>query len=107
MPNSARSHGAMTSPAPAPPGEVVGELQGEGRLAGARAGGEDGQVAGAQPAAQRPLKVFISVDMEGIGGIGTSAMTTATGKDYATGRRLMTDRMWDRAMRASFEQPRH
>jgi D-amino peptidase len=29
--------------------------------------------------------------MEGIGGIGTSAMTTATGKDYATGRRLMTD----------------
>jgi D-amino peptidase len=29
--------------------------------------------------------------MEGIGGIGTSAMTSATGKDYATGRRLMTD----------------
>jgi D-amino peptidase len=40
---------------------------------------------------QQPLKLFISVDMEGIGGIGTSAMTTATGKDYATGRRLMTD----------------
>ena len=41
--------------------------------------------------AQRPLKIFISVDMEGIGGIGTSAMTNATGKDYALGRRLMTD----------------
>ncbi len=40
---------------------------------------------------QQPVKVFISVDMEGIGGIGTSAMTSATGKDYATGRRLMTD----------------
>ena len=41
--------------------------------------------------AQRPLKIFISVDMEGIGGIGTSAMTNAAGKDYALGRRLMTD----------------
>lgn len=38
-----------------------------------------------------PVRVFISVDMEGIGGIGTSAMTSASGKDYATGRRLMTD----------------
>jgi D-amino peptidase len=37
-----------------------------------------------------PLKVFISVDMEGIGGIGTPAMTSAAGKDYATGRALMT-----------------
>ena len=42
-------------------------------------------------AAQQPLKIFISVDMEGIGGIGTSEMTRASGKDYATGRRLMTD----------------
>lgn len=42
-------------------------------------------------AAQRPLKLFISVDMEGIGGIGTPAMTSATGKDYALGRKLMTD----------------
>jgi D-amino peptidase len=38
----------------------------------------------------RPLKVFISVDMEGIGGIGTPAMTSPSGKDYATGRALMT-----------------
>lgn len=36
------------------------------------------------------LKIFISVDMEGIGGIGTSAMTSSGGKDYATGRRLLT-----------------
>lgn len=42
-------------------------------------------------AQQSPRRIFISVDMEGIGGIGTSAMTSATGKDYATGRRLMTD----------------
>lgn len=41
--------------------------------------------------AQSALKVFISVDMEGIGGIGTPAMTNANGKDYAVGRRLMTD----------------
>lgn len=45
----------------------------------------------AAAAGQQPLKVFISVDMEGIGGIGTSQMTSASGKDYATGRRLMTD----------------
>lgn len=38
-----------------------------------------------------PLKLFISVDMEGIGGIGTGAMTSVGGKDYETGRRLMTD----------------
>jgi D-amino peptidase len=42
------------------------------------------------PAQPRPLRVFISVDMEGIGGIGTAAMTSSTGKDYATGRELMT-----------------
>jgi D-amino peptidase len=41
--------------------------------------------------AQRPPKLFISVDMEGIGGIGTPAMTNPTGKDYALGRKLMTD----------------
>lgn len=38
----------------------------------------------------RPLRVFISVDMEGIGGVGTSAMTSADGKDYQTARQLMT-----------------
>ena len=38
-----------------------------------------------------PLKLFISVDMEGIGGIGTGSMTSSGGKDYATGRRLMTE----------------
>jgi D-amino peptidase len=40
---------------------------------------------------QRPPRVFISVDMEGIGGIGTPAMTSPTGKDYELGRKLMTD----------------
>lgn len=37
-----------------------------------------------------PLKIFISVDMEGIGGIGTSAMTSSSGKDYGLGRQLLT-----------------
>jgi D-amino peptidase len=41
-------------------------------------------------AAQRPLRIFISVDMEGIGGIGSPEMTSAGGKDYATGREFMT-----------------
>ena len=39
----------------------------------------------------RQLKIFISVDMEGVGGIGTSAMTSTGGKDYETGRLLMTN----------------
>lgn len=39
----------------------------------------------------QPLKIFISVDMEGIGGIGTDKMVNSSGKDYATGRQLMTD----------------
>ena len=51
--------------------------------------------------AQRPIKVFISVDMEGIGGIGTSAMSSSSGKDYATGRRLMTDEV-NAAVAAAF-----
>jgi D-amino peptidase len=41
-------------------------------------------------AQDRALKIFISVDMEGIGGIGTPKMTSGTGKDYALGRELMT-----------------
>ena len=40
--------------------------------------------------ASSPLKIFISVDMEGIGGIGTAEMTRANGKDYQLGRKLMT-----------------
>lgn len=40
---------------------------------------------------QENLKIFLSVDMEGIGGIGTPKMVSSNGKDYATGRRLMTN----------------
>lgn len=39
----------------------------------------------------KQLKIFISVDMEGIAGIGTSAMVSTGGKDYETGRKLMTN----------------
>ena len=42
-------------------------------------------------AQEKALKIFISVDMEGIGGIGTAKMTRGNGKDYSVGRRLMTD----------------
>ena len=40
--------------------------------------------------AQQPLKVFISVDMEGISGIGTPKLTSGAGKDYGLGRELTT-----------------
>jgi len=43
----------------------------------------------APSSAQEPLKIFISVDMEGIGGIGNSA-SASWGKDYALRRELMT-----------------
>lgn len=48
-------------------------------------------VAAAPLHAQDTLRVFISVDMEGIGGVGSPAMTSSNGKDYATARRLLTD----------------
>jgi D-amino peptidase len=43
------------------------------------------------PAQEAPLRIFVSVDLEGIGGVGTGAMTSTGGKDYASARRLMTD----------------
>ena len=49
-------------------------------------------VASPQARAQEPgPRIFISVDMEGIGGVGSPAMTSSGGKDYALARRLMTD----------------
>lgn len=42
-------------------------------------------------AQESPPKIFISVDMEGIGGIGTGRMTSGSGKDYGLGRELMTE----------------
>lgn len=54
---------------------------------------------------EAPLKIFISVDMEGIGGIGTSRMTSGTGKDYATGRALMTEEV-NSVVAAIFEHGR-
>lgn len=41
-------------------------------------------------AAQRPMKVFISVDMEGIGGVVTSEQLGPTGFEYAKFREYMT-----------------
>lgn len=38
----------------------------------------------------KPPRLFISVDMEGIGGIGTGAMVSTGSKDYELGRKLMT-----------------
>jgi len=48
-------------------------------------------------------RIFISVDMEGIGGIGTGKMTNGAGKDYATGRALMTAEV-NTVVEAIFEQ---
>jgi len=48
-------------------------------------------LAAATAGAQRPLRIFISVDMEGIGGVGTPAMTESGGKDYALARQFMTE----------------
>lgn len=42
-------------------------------------------------AAQRPLKVYISVDMEGIGGVVTSDQLGPAGFEYARARQFMTD----------------
>ena len=39
-------------------------------------------------AAQEPIRVFISVDMEGISGIAHSEMTSASGAEYERGRKL-------------------
>lgn len=47
-------------------------------------------VPGAVGAQEVPLRIFVSVDMEGIGGIGAGSMTSTGGKDYATGRELLT-----------------
>ncbi len=53
--------------------------------------------------AQSEVKIFISVDMEGIGGIGTPKMVSGSGKDYATGRQLMTDEV-NAVVAAIYEQ---
>ncbi|MDX1395207.1 MAG: M55 family metallopeptidase [Gemmatimonadota bacterium] len=41
-------------------------------------------------AAQSSWSVYISVDMEGLSGVGAPAMTQGNGKDYAVGRRMAT-----------------
>ena len=48
-------------------------------------------VAASPAAAQRPLRVYIAVDVEGTGGVGTPAMISPTGKDYGSARRFATD----------------
>ncbi len=41
--------------------------------------------------AQRPLKVYISVDMEGVGGVVTNEQLSPAGFEYARARQFMTD----------------
>lgn len=48
-------------------------------------------LAAAPASAQRPLKVYISVDMEGIGGVVTGDQLGPTGFEYARARQWMTD----------------
>ncbi len=40
---------------------------------------------------QETVKLFISVDLEGIGGVGSPLMTSSGGKDYGTSRRYLTE----------------
>ena len=47
---------------------------------------------GAMPAhAQRPFKVYISVDMEGVGGVVTDQQLGPAGFEYGRARQFMTD----------------
>ena len=43
------------------------------------------------PAQQRPLRIYIAVDIEGTSGVGTSQMIGGTGKDYGSARRFATE----------------
>ena len=40
---------------------------------------------------QETVKLFISVDLEGIGGVGSPLMTSSGGKDYGASRRYLTE----------------
>ena len=45
----------------------------------------------ASAGSQEQVKLFISVDLEGIGGVGSPLMTSSGGKDYGTSRRYLTE----------------
>ena len=51
---------------------------------------------------QKPLKVYISVDMEGIAGLVDNSQFSSSGRDYALGRKLMTAEA-NAAVAAAFE----
>lgn len=52
--------------------------------------------------AQRPVKVYISVDLEGISGVNGSDQTSATGAEYGRARKLMMEDA-NAAIRGAFE----
>jgi D-amino peptidase len=52
--------------------------------------------------AQRPLKVYVSVDMEGISGVNSDNQTSAAGAEYGRARKLMVDDA-NAAIRGAFE----
>ncbi|HWP38674.1 MAG TPA: M55 family metallopeptidase [Gemmatimonadales bacterium] len=56
----------------------------------------------AAAAQQRGMKVFISVDMEGIAGVVSGSQTSSTAPDYSFGRRMMTAEA-NAAIAAAFE----
>lgn len=53
-------------------------------------------------AAQRPLKVYISADLEGISGINSDNQTAATGAEYGRARKLMVEDV-NAAVRGAYE----
>lgn len=50
----------------------------------------------------RPMKIFISADMEGIAGVVDSSQTSSANRDYAVGRRLMLAEV-NAAIQGAFE----
>ena len=52
--------------------------------------------------AQRPMKVYISVDLEGISGVNSDNQTSAAGAEYGRARKLMVDDA-NAAIRGAFE----
>jgi D-amino peptidase len=52
--------------------------------------------------AQRPLKVYISVDMEGISGVNSDNQTSAAGAEYGRARKLMVEDA-NAAIRGAFD----
>jgi len=89
-----RPRTGLEPPSPAPPRLPAGStpllLVACWLLAAALPSSPGPAVAADAPPQDDGLAIFISIDMEGLSGVGTPAMTGSGGKDYGVGRRMMT-----------------